>query len=100
MNRLIAAKPSFLNSDSMRAASSPCSPPRRPHRPRSSTNSIERIFHCDTARPGGPTEIHSWIGTIFTEFRELELRLPMGKLGASLSESVVGKLSAALHPGR
>ncbi|MGH6671138.1 MAG: hypothetical protein ACRECE_02150 [Xanthobacteraceae bacterium] len=31
-------------------------------------------------RPGGPTEIHSWIGTVFTEFRELELRLLMGRL--------------------
>jgi hypothetical protein len=37
-----------------------------------------------TERPGGPTEIHGWIATIFTEFRELELRLLMGKLGASL----------------
>jgi len=45
-----------------------------------------------TERPGGPTEIHSWIGTIFSEFRELELRLLMGKLGASLSEASVGKL--------
>jgi hypothetical protein len=36
------------------------------------------------AGPGGPTEIHSWIAGIFTEFRELELRLLMGKLGASL----------------
>jgi hypothetical protein len=53
-----------------------------------------------TERPGGPTEIHSWIGTIFTEFRELELRLLMGKLGASLSDSVVGKLSTALRSGR
>jgi len=35
-------------------------------------------------RPGGPTEIHSWIANIFTEFRELELRLLMGKLNASL----------------
>lgn len=42
-----------------------------------------------TDRPGGPTEIHSWIGTIFTEFRELELRLLMGKLTASLG----GRLS-------
>jgi hypothetical protein len=47
-----------------------------------------------TERPGGPTEIHSWITTIFTEFRELELRLLMGKLGASLSDSVLGRLSA------
>jgi hypothetical protein len=53
-----------------------------------------------TERPGGPTEIHSWIGTIFAEFRELELRLLMGKLGASLGDSVVGKLSAALRSGR
>jgi len=35
-------------------------------------------------RPGGPTEIHSWVRDIFTEFRELELRLLMGKLTASL----------------
>jgi hypothetical protein len=37
-----------------------------------------------TERQGGPTEIHSWIGTIFTEFRELELRLLMARLSASL----------------
>ncbi len=37
------------------------------------------------ATAGGPTEIHEWIGTIFAEFRELELRLLMGKLAASLS---------------
>jgi len=48
-----------------------------------------------TERPGGPTEIHSWIGTIFTEFRELELRLLMGKLGASLGGSALfGRLNA------
>jgi hypothetical protein len=35
-------------------------------------------------RPGGPTEIHSWIGAIFTEFRELELRLLMGRLTSAL----------------
>ena len=35
-------------------------------------------------RPGGPTEIHDWIGTIFTEFRELELRLLMGQLNSAL----------------
>ncbi len=34
--------------------------------------------------PGGPTEIHSWVRDIFTEFRELELRLLMGRLTASL----------------
>ncbi len=35
-------------------------------------------------QPGGPTEVHSWTGGIFTQFRELELRLLMGELGASL----------------
>lgn len=37
------------------------------------------------ATAGGPTEVHQWIGTIFAEFRELELRLLMGKLSASLA---------------
>lgn len=37
-----------------------------------------------TEQPGGPTEIHTWIATIFTAFRELELRLLMGQLSASL----------------
>lgn len=35
-------------------------------------------------QPGGPTEIHQWIAQIFTEFRELELRLLMGRLSSSL----------------
>jgi hypothetical protein len=35
-------------------------------------------------QPGGPTEIHQWIDTIFRSFRELELRLLMGEIGASL----------------
>ena len=35
-------------------------------------------------QPGGPTEIHDWIGTIFNEFRELELRLLMGRLSSAL----------------
>jgi hypothetical protein len=39
--------------------------------------------------PGGPTEIHSWVRNIFTEFRELELRLLMGKLTASLGSSPI-----------
>jgi hypothetical protein len=47
-----------------------------------------------TERPGGPTEIHSWIGTIFAEFRELELRLLMGKLGASLGGGALGRINA------
>jgi hypothetical protein len=33
---------------------------------------------------GGPTEVHSWIGTIFAQFRELELRLLIGELESSL----------------
>lgn len=35
-------------------------------------------------RPGGPTEVHTWIDTIFSEFRELELRLLIGELESSL----------------
>ena len=40
-----------------------------------------------TEQLGGPTEVHSWISTIFTEFRELELRLLMGQLTASLGNA-------------
>ncbi len=35
-------------------------------------------------QPGGPTEVHTWIGTIFAEFRDLELRLLLGQLQSSL----------------
>jgi hypothetical protein len=35
-------------------------------------------------QPGGPTEVHTWISTIFASFRDLELRLLMGQLQASL----------------
>jgi hypothetical protein len=35
-------------------------------------------------KPGGPTEIHDWVDTIFKEFRELELRLLMGHVSAAL----------------
>ena len=35
-------------------------------------------------RPGGPTEVHGWITAIFNEFRELELRLLMGRLTSAL----------------
>lgn len=31
----------------------------------------------------GPTELHSWVDVVFTEFRSLELRLLMGQLGAA-----------------
>jgi hypothetical protein len=37
------------------------------------------------ATPGTPTEIHDWVAGIFAEFRELELRLLMGTLAASLA---------------
>jgi hypothetical protein len=36
------------------------------------------------SQPGGPTEVHTWIGTIFREFRELELKLLIGELESSL----------------
>jgi len=36
-------------------------------------------------QPGGPTEVHTWIGTIFAELRDLELRLLVGQLQSSLS---------------
>jgi hypothetical protein len=35
-------------------------------------------------RPSGPTEIHSWMAAVFTEFRELELRLMMSRLTSGL----------------
>jgi len=35
-------------------------------------------------QPGGPTEVHGWINSIFTEFREFELRLLMSRVTASL----------------
>jgi hypothetical protein len=35
-------------------------------------------------QPGGPTEIHSWIADLYTQFRDLELRLLMGRLNSSL----------------
>jgi len=35
-------------------------------------------------QPGGPTEVHTWIGAIFREFRELELKLLIGTLESSL----------------
>ena len=35
-------------------------------------------------QPGGPTEVHSWTGQIFAEFRALELQLIIGELESSL----------------
>jgi hypothetical protein len=46
-------------------------------------------------QPGGPTEVHSWVGTIFTEFRELELRLLIGELESSLRGAVQQPVSRA-----
>jgi hypothetical protein len=40
--------------------------------------------YLNNDRPGGPTEVHSWIGDIFGQFRQLELRMLMGKLSDSL----------------
>ena len=37
-------------------------------------------------QPGGPTEVHTWTGTIFREFRELELKLLIGELESSLRD--------------
>jgi hypothetical protein len=37
-----------------------------------------------TDQPGGPTEVHQWVWQIFTEFRELEIRLLLGRLSSSL----------------
>jgi hypothetical protein len=41
-----------------------------------------------SSQPGGPTEVHTWIGTIFAAFRDLELRLLLGELQSSLRGSV------------
>jgi len=49
-----------------------------------------------TSRLGGPTEVHQWISDIFAEFRELELRLLMGRLTSSLG----GALSASRESRR
>ena len=37
-------------------------------------------------QPGGPTEVHQWIGNIYAEFRDLELRLLMGGLSTSFRD--------------
>ncbi len=41
-------------------------------------------------QPGGPTEVHTWISTIFAEFRDLELRLLLGQLQSSLRGTAAG----------
>jgi len=44
-------------------------------------------------QPGGPTEVHSWIGEIFAEFRELELQLLIGELESSLRRNSKDQVS-------
>jgi len=34
-------------------------------------------------QPGGPTEVHTWIGRIFAQFHDLELRLMLGENDSS-----------------
>jgi hypothetical protein len=46
-------------------------------------------------QPGGPTEVHSWIGQIFAEFRELELQLLISELESSLREGSKQQASQA-----
>lgn len=48
-------------------------------------------FNSYLARqPGGPTEIHSWTADLYTQFRDFELRLLMGRLNASLGWAAPG----------
>jgi hypothetical protein len=37
-----------------------------------------------SSQPSGPTEIHSWIADLYTQFRDFELRLVMGRLNVAL----------------
>src|SRR5271155_2159177 len=47
-----------------------------------------------TEQPGGATEVHQWVSEIFTEFRQLELRLLMGRLTSSLAGSAAVRRNA------
>jgi hypothetical protein len=49
-------------------------------------------------RPGGPTEVHGWVNTIFNEFRELELRLLMGRLSSALGAADLGEPESGPAP--
>jgi hypothetical protein len=56
-------------------------------------------------QPGGPTEVHSWIGQVFAKFRELELQLLIGELesslrGGSKERSSLNRLIAPVRGGR
>jgi hypothetical protein len=46
-------------------------------------------------QPGGPTEVHTWTGEIFAQFRELELRLLIGALESSLRNGMKEPLRQA-----
>ncbi len=50
-----------------------------------------------TKQPGGPTEVHQWISQIFTGFRELELRLLMGRLTSSLGSGAPTPVREVRH---
>ncbi len=46
-------------------------------------------------QPGGPTEVHQWIGNIYADFRNFELRLLMGRLNFSLTGMAAPELPPA-----
>jgi hypothetical protein len=48
---------------------------------------------------GGPTEIHSWIADLYTQFRDFELRLLMGRLNSSLGWAAPASPPAAGRKG-
>ena len=50
-------------------------------------------------QPGGPIEVHDWIGQVFAEFRELELQLLIGQLESSL-RSVAKRQTAQIGAKR
>jgi hypothetical protein len=51
-------------------------------------------------RASGPTEIHSWVSAVFTEFRDLELRLMMGRLTSGLGGGVPEQTPASRRTPR
>ena len=52
-------------------------------------------------QPGGPTEVHSWIGNIFAQFRSLELRLILGELESRCAPppNAQSRMRSANRPG-
>jgi hypothetical protein len=51
-------------------------------------------------QPGGPTEIHGWIADLYTQFRDFELRLLMGRLNSSLRRSSLAPWPPAVPRSR